>query len=203
MGLGTWFALRREDPPTAASSSPSAESSPSPSSSFAPPDWLVDASAPGVHGQAPTPAPPPAVADKGSIACGPGKEIVDDDIHGPGEVAYGCGTYAPGGKVVRDGQWTLRTNDGHWSTGTYVEGRQEGLWTYYDPAGWKQMEIEVKHGAPNGISREWLPDGSLFAVRHFTDGRLDGESTIYAPGGTVHEIWEAGVQKSSATDTPP
>ena len=45
--------------------------------------------------------------------------------------------------------------------GSYVDGKPDGLWTYWYENGQMKEEGNYQHGVKNGMWVEWYPDGAL------------------------------------------
>ena len=69
--------------------------------------------------------------------------------------------------------------------GEYVDGLEEGLWTYN--TGDIKMEGEYKEGARTGEWKYWYDNGNLFFKGSFLDDNPDGKHTYYWDNGKTKE----------------
>ena len=69
--------------------------------------------------------------------------------------------------------------------GTLIEGRQEGLWTYWRAEGGKQSEGTWHHDVQEGAWTWWHADGSVQHQGRYHAGRRDGAWRHYHAGGSL------------------
>jgi hypothetical protein len=83
-----------------------------------------------------------------AFACKSGPCPPDTQLIGSQKMTQqSCSYQDSNGTVVRHGPFTEWYVNGHKSNeGTYVHGKQEGVWTYWDESGRKTEEREYKDG---------------------------------------------------------
>ncbi len=129
---------------------------------------------------------------------------------------------------LRDGKWVAYD-----STGKHIDAECEykagvfgGLWTYYydeddakrlvdagkltkDEAAaliekrQKRVEQHFKDSQPEGDMTSWYPNGKIETIKHYKNGRLDGEEIVYKETGEElrRRHWSGG-QLVSTTSPP-
>jgi hypothetical protein len=101
-------------------------------------------------------------------------------------------TFSADGKA--QGTYRLQDATGRlYATGEFVNGRREGLWTYWDHAGTKIVEVTYRAGTKDGPCRMWFGAVALPQVA----GRLKLEVT-FAKGrqeGLKRTWWSSGEMK--------
>ena len=61
----------------------------------------------------------------------------------------------------KHGPWMIYADTILVEKGSYVDGKPDGLWTYWYENGQKKEEGNYQHGVKNGMWVEWYPDGAL------------------------------------------
>ena len=69
------------------------------------------------------------------------------------------------------------------SEGTYLNGKEDGLWTYWYENGQKRWEGTVKNGKRNGLWTYWHENGQKEKEYTYKDGELDGKATFWYENG--------------------
>ncbi|WP_300728050.1 toxin-antitoxin system YwqK family antitoxin [uncultured Bacteroides sp.] len=69
--------------------------------------------------------------------------------------------------------------------GFYKEGRQEGVFKYYDSEGRVKEEKSYKNGKLDGLQRTFYTTGKVEQERSFKNGRHDGRDVYYDYDGTL------------------
>ncbi len=113
----------------------------------------------------------------------------------------------------REGVWKQWREGKLYKQGAYSHGKKTGRWTTLDvDAGRKQTEIDCRNGIPEGVRREWWPNGGIRMTGHYVDGQLDGAwtqgdetghrtSSVYKDGKLVRgDEVEPGYGYDSAAD---
>jgi hypothetical protein len=202
---GTIFALRSSKTDDGAPPSPTTSTNTTASDAFVPPAWLTDAKPPTdlVPSVPLDPARPDAEPPKvTSKECPPGYDLFDDKT--PQGQVHGCGMLDPDTKqVLREGFWSIVENTGNRLDGRYVDGKREGEWILWSPAGRALQSWQYKEGRYDGWQIEWNEAGQKVIERHFKEGALDGDVYYTQPDGTrTHEVWKEG-RKIEPADPPP
>jgi len=70
--------------------------------------------------------------------------------------------------------------------GNYIDGREDGIWLYYDASGKVIGEGNFTRGT--GIQKAFYDNGALKQVTRYTDGEKDGDEIFYRPDGTTEVI---------------
>lgn len=68
-------------------------------------------------------------------------------------------------------------------TGSMVDGRNHGRWTWYYPNGRKKMEGDFQGGKRTGRWVTFADNGDTLTVSMYSNDRLNGPHTEYGPGG--------------------
>lgn len=67
--------------------------------------------------------------------------------------------------------------------GHVLDGKQEGLWTWWYEDGQKWAERHYKKGIPDGIARAWYQNGKQQGETNFKNGQYDGPFIIWFESG--------------------
>lgn len=73
-------------------------------------------------------------------------------------------------------------------TGSVVDGRNNGRWTWYYPSGKKRMEGTFDHGKRTGVWHTFSASGDTLTEAFYADDKLNGPYTLFGPDnrrGTV------------------
>lgn len=106
------------------------------------------------------------------------------------------------------GAWTLYhvANNGVMGKGSFISGNPEGLWVFYDSAGTKIAELNLKNGNLNGSYRFYYTSfgdqnakGKLKTIGSAKDGSLSGRFIRYAPDESVIVDYTSDGQKILGT----
>jgi len=88
----------------------------------------------------------------------------------------------------------------HKVSGTYKNGKKDGVWTEWFVSGQKKSVTSYKEGTVNGKWIEWHTDGQKWIEASFVDGRADGlAKSWYADGTKKFEILFSGGVKQEET----
>jgi formylglycine-generating enzyme required for sulfatase activity len=67
--------------------------------------------------------------------------------------------------------------------GTYKDGKEDGLWTYWYENGEKKSEGTYKDGELNGLWTDWYENGQKSSEATYKDGEVDGIVIIWYEDG--------------------
>lgn len=68
-------------------------------------------------------------------------------------------------------------------TGSLLDGRNQGRWTWYYPNGRKKMEGDFQGGKRTGRWVTFAANGDTLTTSMYRNDRLNGPHTEYGPGG--------------------
>lgn len=69
--------------------------------------------------------------------------------------------------------------------GLYVDGRSEGLWTFYLPEGGLEAKGNYENGLKSGEWEYFHPEGTKAAVGNYTSGLREGDWTFFYENGII------------------
>ena len=72
--------------------------------------------------------------------------------------------------------------------GNYKEGKQDGLWTWWDENGKKKREGNYKEGKLDGLWTHWYENGQKKSEGTVKEGKLDGLRTEWDENGHVTKM---------------
>ena len=61
--------------------------------------------------------------------------------------------------------------------GNLLNGKEEGLWTFWSESGLKILEVTYNDGKLEGLITSWYEDGRKQSEQHFKDGKENGLHT--------------------------
>lgn len=130
---------------------------------------------PPIYLDEPETPPPPTVVDRQRAT----SNYPDGKLRWEREVARLSDNH-----FVADGYYREYYPDGKpFVEGTYKNGRQVGVWTYWHNNGTKSRQVTYKNGMPDGSWESHRADGTLEAKRSFKDGKREGEWIVYDDTG--------------------
>lgn len=68
-------------------------------------------------------------------------------------------------------------------TGSVVDGRNHGRWTWYYPSGKKKMEGTFDHGKRTGPWYTFSATGDTLTEAFYSEDKLNGPYTLFGPDG--------------------
>ncbi len=93
------------------------------------------------------------------------------------------GTYHEG---KQQGIWTKYGDNGHKTLeGELVDGKRHGAWIHFYPAGQQRSLTTYEQGQRQGLFRAWYLNGTLMSEGHFLHDLEDGWWTVWAEDGSV------------------
>ena len=108
------------------------------------------------------------------VGFSPGQEPIDESTLVSKDGLY----YAPGSDKPYSGESVLYYESGQkMSEGTWKDGKEDGLWTWWHENGQKRSEVTYKDGERDGKYNYW----------HY-NGQKENERT-YKDGKQIEEIW--------------
>ena len=75
---------------------------------------------------------------------------------------------------------------GRHSTGSLVDDRREGIWTFWYQWGQKKQQGLFRAGEREGVWQRWHANGQLAVRATYVAGRLDGPWSLFYPDGALH-----------------
>ena len=83
--------------------------------------------------------------------------------------------------------------------GTFVNGKENGTFTYYSPDNKDSSELIYENGKPmDGVSSEWWKNGQIWVVKTWKDGLCQGETLWWENGAMMREdLYEKGEKYQS------
>ena len=103
------------------------------------------------------------------------------------------------GNVVngkKEGLWTFWYDNGRKiKEGSFEDGKLEGVWTYWNQRGEKESEGTFKAGKGSGLWIFWHPNGEKFSEGNLIGVKKDGIWTYWSQNGKKEseEVYEDGV----------
>ena len=78
--------------------------------------------------------------------------------------------------------------------GSYKNGKQDGLFTYWHENGKKKWEGSVNDGKPDGLLISWYESGQKWTIGTYKDGKKDGKWTYWHENGQKYSegIYKVG-----------
>lgn len=73
------------------------------------------------------------------------------------------------------------------SSGAIVNGKAEGIWSWWYPNGQKMSEGIFVAGKRNGTWTTWYEDGSKKSIGIYADDRLNGQHILWYKNGEIKE----------------
>lgn len=74
------------------------------------------------------------------------------------------------------------------ATGGFINGKAEGIWTWWYESGKKMTEGNFKDGKRNGTWRTWYENGSKKSESTYRDDKLYGLYTVWYRNGGVKQV---------------
>lgn len=109
--------------------------------------------------------------------------------------------YAYNNDSIRHGKWAAYDSEGLlFQSGTYKNGKKDGLETEWFPNGNKHFETPYKEGALHGVRRSWYPDGALNSEVTYKNDLREGWALIWHENGRGEAavFFENGIRDSVA-----
>jgi len=136
--------------------------------------------------------PPPrtAAAPQGTSAavhepaCAPPLRTIEHERTRFCAVLDAAGRPVPSGPFVAYHDEALRVKA---RSGTYVEGREQGVWREWYPAGSLRSELTFDGGQPHGPWREWYEAGAARSEGAYAQGEEAGTWRFWHPDGGLAE----------------
>jgi antitoxin component YwqK of YwqJK toxin-antitoxin module len=116
------------------------------------------------------------------VGFSPGQEPIDESTLVSKDGLY----YAPGSDKPYSGESVLYYESGQkMSEGTWKDGKEDGLWTWWHENGQKRSEVTYnKHGSPDGKATWYYENGQKMMEGTFKDGELiESTSTLWDEDG--------------------
>ncbi|MDP6793950.1 MAG: hypothetical protein QGG00_01035 [Verrucomicrobiota bacterium] len=142
----------------------------------------------------PVPSPKSAVAPQSSGTVDPKESAAPVRVEGEGSFTRENGQYLAGGTPF-DGQFVDHHDSGNKSVeGTFVDGKQQGVWTYYHENGQRYRTGNYVNGRADGQWVIWREDGSKWSEQTYINGQLNGVETRWHPNGQKQSesTWQGG-----------
>jgi len=112
------------------------------------------------------------------------KPLDDESLINRGGVKYQQDSQKPySGKVVG-----LYENGEKELEGSYKDGKEHGVWTYWTENGQKRLEGTWKDGEYDGLHTVWYEDGHKSFEGNYKNGEFDGLHTVWYEDG--QKKWE-------------
>ncbi|MBP8822372.1 MAG: hypothetical protein KBH07_01855 [Flavobacteriales bacterium] len=73
-------------------------------------------------------------------------------------------------------------------TGSAVNGRNQGRWTWYHPNGRKKMEGDFDGGKRTGRWATFSPTGDTLTLSTYRNDKLNGPHKVYGPDGRPAQV---------------
>ena len=142
----------------------------------------------------PTPKPAPAANAQGSGAATPQESVIPGKVEGEGNLTRENGQYLTGGSPF-EGQFVDYHDNGTKSVeGQFVNGKQQGIWTFYHENGKLFRTGKYVDGRADGQWVIWREDGSKWSEQTYINGQLNGVETRWHPNGQKQSeaTWQGG-----------
>ncbi|HJO09151.1 MAG TPA: hypothetical protein QGH16_04825 [Verrucomicrobiota bacterium] len=115
-------------------------------------------------------------------------------VEGEGNLIREKGEYLAGGSPF-DGQFVDHHDNGNKSVeGEFVNGKQQGVWTFYHENGNRYRTGNYVDSRANGQWTFWRADGSKWSEQTYANGQLNGFETRWHPNGEKQSesTWQGG-----------
>ncbi len=140
------------------------------------------------------PAPKPAVKPQGGGTVVPKESVTAAKVEGEGSLTRENGQYLAGGSPF-EGQFIDHHDNGIKSVeGQFVNGKQQGIWTFYHENGNRFRTGQYVDGRADGQWTIWRDDGSKWSGQTYVNGQLNGVETRWHPNGQKQSEanWQGG-----------
>jgi len=138
----------------------------------------------------PAPAPKPPSTE----TFAPEESAKPAKVEGEGNLTRENGEYLAGGSPF-NGQFVDHHDNGNKSVeGTFVDGKQQGGWTYFHENGQRFRTGNYVDGRADGQWVIWREDGSKWSEQTYVNGQLNGVETRWHPNGQKQSeaTWQGG-----------
>ncbi len=145
-------------------------------------------------GAKPTPKPNPETKPQGGEAVAPKEPVTPVKVEGESNLTKENGRYTAGGSPF-EGQFVDHHDNGTKSVeGEFVNGKQQGIWTFYHENGKLFRTGKYVDGRADGQWAIWRDDGSKWSEQVYTNGQLNGVETRWHPNGQKQSeaTWQGG-----------
>ena len=142
----------------------------------------------------PTPEPNPETKEQGGETVAPKGSVTPAKVEGEGNLTEENGRYTAGGSPF-EGQFVDHHDNGAKSVeGQFVNGKQQGAWTFYHENGKLFRTGKYIDGRADGQWTIWRDDGSKWSEQTYINGQLNGVETRWHPNGQKQSeaIWQGG-----------
>jgi hypothetical protein len=141
-----------------------------------------------------TSKPNPETKPQGSEAVAPKEAVTPAKVQGEGSLTRENGLYTAEGSPF-EGQFVDHHDNGTKSVeGQFVNGKQQGIWTFYHENGKLFRTGKYVDGQADGQWAIWRDDGSKWSEQVYTSGQLNGVETRWHPNGQKQSdvTWQGG-----------
>ena len=141
---------------------------------------------------APDPTPEAKPISTGTVA--PKEYAAPAKVEGEGSLTRENGQYLAGGTPF-GGQFVDHHDNGNKSVeGEFVNGKQQGAWTFYHENGQRFRTGNYVDGRADGQWIIWREDGSKWSEQTYVNGQLNGVETRWHPNGQKQSeaTWQGG-----------
>ena len=138
--------------------------------------------------------PNPETKPQGSEAVAPKDSVTSAKVQGEGSLTRENGLYTAEGSPF-EGQFVDHHDNGTKSVeGQFVNGKQQGIWTFYHENGKLFRTGKYVDGQADGQWAIWRDDGSKWSEQVYTSGQLNGVETRWHPNGQKQSdvTWQGG-----------
>lgn len=138
--------------------------------------------------------PVPAVKAQRNGAATSQESLIPDKVEGEGNLTRENGQYLAEGSPF-EGQFVDHHDNGTKSVeGQFVNGKQQGIWTFYHENGNRFRTGQYVDGRADGQWIIWRADGSKWSEQTYVNGQLNGVETRWHPNGQKQSeaTWEGG-----------
>jgi len=140
------------------------------------------------------PKPVPAVNAQRNGAATSQDVLIPRKVEGEDNLTRENGQYLAEGSPF-EGQFVDHHDDGKKSVeGQFVNGKQQGVWTFYHENGNRFRTGQYVDGRADGQWTIWRADGSKWSEQNYVNGQLNGLETRWHPNGQKQSeaTWEGG-----------
>jgi hypothetical protein len=138
--------------------------------------------------------PAPAAKPQGGGVVAPKESVATGKVEGEANLTKENGQYTTGGSPF-EGQFIDRHDNGAKSVeGQFVNGKQQGVWTFYHENGKLFRTGKYVDGRADGQWAIWRDDGSKWSEQTYINGQLNGVETRWHPNGQKQSeaTWQGG-----------
>jgi len=138
--------------------------------------------------------PAPAAKLQGENAVAPKRQATPNKVEGEGNLSKEDGKFTAGGSPF-EGQFVDHHSNGTKSVeGQFVNGKQQGVWTFYHENGKLFRTGIYIDGRADGQWKIWRDDGSKWSEQTYINGQLNGVETRWHPNGRKQSeaTWQGG-----------